>query len=1024
MGQPIEGMMKKIHQIWSDKDGLPQNSITCISQDSRGWIWIGTLDGVAFYNGIKLQSLNLPKPATSNAIPRNGLVCATDGAIWLAGSNGWLFQLKPTLGAKPTEWKWQSFRLSSLNGAGRILCLSQTADGRVLVGTDSGLVVQKGNEFSTMYGNQLLSSRDLTQPILSILPAKNGSMYCGTQNGLLLISPQKFSFIDFPAKISSSPTSLAQSSNRVIIIGTEGNGLFKYVRASQKIVPYKNDLPSSYITSLVQGAHSTLYVGTNKGVGIISSNSEFVAEKDGLSNQVVLSLFKLGNSQLFIGTEVGLSILSPDAFKTLDPSEGLSHSVVWSISEDSRGRFYFGTTAGLNIYDEHTGKIQTVLDSLTIRDVKPLNAQTLFLATNKGLFRLHNNLATPILPQIFQDETITGLVLLNKKQLYIGTAKKGLYRLNAQNLKLENPNPILPNNYIYTIALKDSTSLYVGTRGHGLFTLNPKNCDTLNTHNGLINNDVRSILPDDYGVWIGTNGGLTFWQSNRFYHFDETSKPALPNNVIYRLEKDSQNRIYGLTNRGIFRLSPSFLHDSLQVKIETFTTDDGLPSMEGNAGASFVDSKGRLWFGTVKGAAMSEPGKIRPTQAPLKTLLNGVFVHGENLEETKKNAKNDPLVLAHNQNHLTFKFACLTFKREHETRFQTQLIGFDTKPSQWFAQSQKEYTNLPAGNYTFKVQAKNYAGILAQPEYFYFSIEPAPWATPLAYASYIILIGFSLYGLNHLNTQRLKNRQRELEHLVQIRTREVEAQKNALQKSNQELLELNELKTRFLSIASHDLKNPLQSILGYSELIQEEAEQNATISKMAQSISRASQKMLGIIKDLLDTSAIESGKLELNKSVLDFSELVAMVCDDFQMMLEKKSQTLTINTEAGCVIMADASRLREVIENLISNASKYTPNGGKISVRIKRIQRKSEHIIQCAISDTGLGLSAEDQKKIFGKFQKLSARPTAGESSTGLGLSIVKQLVELHGGKVWAESAGKDCGSTFFIELPEHSTSS
>ena len=223
--------------------------------------------------------------------------------------------------------------------------------------------------------------------------------------------------------------------------------------------------------------------------------------------------------------------------------------------------------------------------------------------------------------------------------------------------------------------------------------------------------------------------------------------------------------------------------------------------------------------------------------------------------------------------------------------------------------------------------------------------------------------------------------------------------------------EANAFKTELLGIAAHDLKNPLQVISGFSSLIDEtssldEAKQHATL------IQSSSARMLKLIKDLLETAALDSDKLELNKIPVNLADLLRAVAEHNRPNAEKKSQTIELDLEDDLVEI-DLERMREVFENLVSNAVKYSPNGKRIVVG----SRRSELGIVAFVKDEGQGLTEEDKQKLFGKFQRLSARPTGGESSTGLGLSIVKQLVELHGGKVWAESDGKDKGTTFFVEL-------
>jgi len=228
--------------------------------------------------------------------------------------------------------------------------------------------------------------------------------------------------------------------------------------------------------------------------------------------------------------------------------------------------------------------------------------------------------------------------------------------------------------------------------------------------------------------------------------------------------------------------------------------------------------------------------------------------------------------------------------------------------------------------------------------------------------------------------------------------------------------EANAFKTELLGIAAHDLKNPLQSIMGFTALILEEVDRESSVAEKLKIILRASERTLKIIMDMLQTTALESRKIELKKQKTLVAELAQRVVEANSVQAELKSQKLElIITSPDAAADIDLGWMREAFENLVSNAIKYTPKGKNITVVVS----ETETMVRVEVKDEGQGLTDDDMKKLFGKFQKLSARPTGGETSTGLGLSIVKQLVDLHGGKVWAESDGKDKGSSFFIELPK-----
>ncbi len=243
---------------------------------------------------------------------------------------------------------------------------------------------------------------------------------------------------------------------------------------------------------------------------------------------------------------------------------------------------------------------------------------------------------------------------------------------------------------------------------------------------------------------------------------------------------------------------------------------------------------------------------------------------------------------------------------------------------------------------------------------------------------------------------------------------ELERQRDEAEAQRKIAEQANAFKSELLGIAAHDLKNPLTVIMGYADLLRRNSTLSGAAAKMTTDIEKSAQQMLMLISDLLESSAAEAGKLDLQKRETDLAIIAYAAVEHNRITAAQKSQTIELDIKGKCVASVDTERIREAFENLISNAVKYSPLGKTIFVTLE----PHAHFARFCVRDEGQGLSDEDKKKLFGRFQRLSARPTGNESSTGLGLSIVKQLVELHGGKVWAESDGKDKGSTFMIELP------
>lgn len=235
-----------------------------------------------------------------------------------------------------------------------------------------------------------------------------------------------------------------------------------------------------------------------------------------------------------------------------------------------------------------------------------------------------------------------------------------------------------------------------------------------------------------------------------------------------------------------------------------------------------------------------------------------------------------------------------------------------------------------------------------------------------------------------------------------------------LQQANTALVEANTVKTDFLHIAAHDMKNPLGAIRTMAKFIQETPHDIATVVEMSSMIQNSSNQMLRLIDELLKTAMLENGKIALNNEPVDMSTVVQTVVDNNAAQAQQKQQQLILHTEPGCWILGDFTRLCEVVDNLLSNAIKYSPYSKPITIHVAPYGNTA----RVEVHDEGPGMTDDDLQKLFGKFQRLRARPTGGESSTGLGLSIVKQLVELHNGRVWATSKGENKGTQFTVEFP------
>jgi signal transduction histidine kinase len=363
-----------------------------------------------------------------------------------------------------------------------------------------------------------------------------------------------------------------------------------------------------------------------------------------------------------------------------------------------------------------------------------------------------------------------------------------------------------------------------------------------------------------------------------------------------------------------------------------------------------------------------------------------------------------PAPLPFRENGLTFSYGAAFFEKPGSTRYQVLLEGFDPHWGDWTASTTKEYTNLPEGSYRFRVRARNLLGVMGQEASYAFRILP-PWyrTLPATFAGLILSAGLLALGL-HLYTRRLKRQKQRLEALVAQRTAELRA-------VNERLYHLNDEKNRIIGVAAHDLRNPLSGILmGCDDLDESPAGEHAEVTR---TIRRQGRLMDDLIQGLLDVNAIEAGTAEVpNVRSFDPESSLSTALRTHQARAQQKGIALEPPAFPCLPVQGDERHFQRVMDNLLSNAVKYSPRDTR--VRITVTEEPAASIFR--VADQGPGLTPEDRQRLFQTYARLIARPTAGESSVGLGLSIVKKLVDGMGGQVWAEGE-PGTGAVFCVKL-------
>jgi signal transduction histidine kinase len=650
---------------------------------------------------------------------------------------------------------------------------------------------------------------------------------------------------------------------------------------------------------------------------------------------------------------------------------------------------------------------------------------TLWIGTrDAGLNRLRHGKVRPFRPSPGTGSlTIFGMIEDLDGRIWVGTVRSGLYYIEADKLLPFHQDPTLEGRSIFSLALDGAGRLLVGTDGVGLKIIAEGAVRTLSTSDGLSNNTIVSLYGDAAGdIWVGTYGGGL----NRIRDREISvvrAEDGLPNDRIFRILEDDSGHLWMTCNDGIFSLSKAeleafFAGESAALSPVVYGGEHGLLSTECAAGTHPAGWRGRegvLWVPTQKGVARLDPGRQWRNPVPPPVWIETISVDG------KAYRPDSSPRLEPGQDRFEFTYTGLSFLLPEKVRFRYRLEGFDPDWIDVGPVRSATYTNLPSGrSYRFVVTAANNDGLWnEQGAAFSFYLRPYFHETP----AFLGLLGIGLlalaWGGYRLRVRQLVRRTQDLERKVAERTAEVVAEKDRVKAANRELARLNQIKSEFLSIAAHDLKNPLTVILGFANLIGLGKQPAEKILAMGGSISASVKQMLSIISDLLDTTAIEAGQLRLDLQSTDLMSIALEVIGQNHARAADRQIELSFegDLDADFSLHADGERISRVIDNLIGNAIKFSPDGGAVTLRLERRGLAEACVLRLSVEDRGPGISGEDQRKLFLRFQRLSAQPKGGENSTGLGLSIVKHFVEMHGGRVWVESQPGH-GATFWVELP------
>ena len=1052
-------------------------------EDALNNLWVGTQGGLNIYHReTDTFTGYINEPGDSLSLSDSGIISLdgdSKGRIWVGTKNG-LNLLDPKTGKCKRFMKADN--LNSLNDSS-ISTIFVENDSTIWVGTPMGglNLIQfpddpKRLKISNFLTRSIIKYEEATINI--IYKTRTGKILVGMFGGLYEISPSNsgWNVIPFEKTLYQSIEKLTEDHEGNIWTGSRlSKNLYRFNPEMTICEEISMLALSSGESKLIKAQFlyisrtGILWVGTEKD-GILKAdlNSKAFHLLGGnnskgpkLANQEIYSIFENSRNELFVGSKGGLDVIDPvtKKVKNYRPDRENPKNITYTNTNKIPG-----SIIGV-IQQQKDDKIWLGFFDYKVSIFNPLtqNFQT-----------FHHN---PNDPNSFKIWSLRTICITRSNEVYIGGTGIGLAHFNPKEQNF-NYYPVSETNeggtsdsWINTIFEDSEGILWIGTSIGGLNRFDPKNGAFKHyKHNpsdktSLGNNMIKSILePKIHGkdiLWIGTHGGIQKFnkKTGTFESFDKSN--GLPSNTIHGLLEDQNGDIWISSNKGLACFDPVTLN------IRNYSFEDGLQSDEFNEGAYFKNNKGIMYFGGVNGITWFDPALIKnnPYDAmPVITSFSLFNIPVLPLDTIRKRTllntnvcAQKEIVLNHKDRIFSFEFSSLHFVSPMKTKFRYILEGFETNINEVDATKRfASYTNIPTGEYTFKVWATNNDGKWSPlPAMVKITMLPPFWER-LWFKSLLVLTILTLFiAILAIRTRILQKQKDHLKTQVEERTRDLkkvnseleihqseivqqnekiamqrdnleeqyhvlEKQKEEIQNMAQKLHESDELKLRFFTNISHEFRTPLTLILGPTEslLSKESYSDTLRVKESLTLIYKNEKRLFRLINQLLEIRRIETGSLKLKVKEEDMVPFILSITELFEGLAKKNNINFNFISESESLkFLFDADKIEKILFNLLSNAFNHTPNGGAIIVFLEQTEIEKRIWIKISVTDTGKGISEKHLPFIFDRFYQLSTKSETGQISSGIGLSLCKDMIEKHKGKISASSEpGK--GTTIEVLIP------
>lgn len=992
----------------NEPDALLNNYVKTLFEDSKGRFWIACINGIQIYDQATNTFQTIPiEHNRDNMAPQTSanIIELQNGEIWLGTYGGGIISLKDNkfIPQEELNRKIQSYFIQTIYEDSKQNIWIATENKGLFCYTPSNGQVQN----FTAPGQ--LTSEDIS----CFCEDKEGTLFISTLNGgLMKLNPSSKQFTAIPYKGNNrlSIKTLTIDNNNNLYIGTEGFGLKIYNRNTNNIEDYDVhngifDLSSSKVHSVLEDKDGNLWLGIfQKGLLMIPSMPNKFNyygyksfPKSEIGSSCVMSILVDRQNVAWIATDNdGLYAVNDEGKQILHfKEEGSNRSAprnIICLLEDSEHKLWIGSyLSGLTLINKQTGICTPVNEQLS----------TPTASDNKKIFCIAED---------------------RNQHIWVGTYGSGVYKMDIsgkvihqyQSSKSQNENwqvNKLCNDWINCIIEDNEGLLWIGTC-NGLSCFNPKTENFINylsQNNLLPNTFVHTLLQDDKGfIWVGTSEGLYKFDKRTQKFSIYTTQQGLPSDVICGMVQDDMNNYWISTHQGMSKLiadTETFIN---------YTASDGIQGNEFTRGAFYKDHRGKIYFGGTGGVTSFYPKDIAEPNKKLRIEITDFILGNHSVRKGDmlgKHAITDSDVmdatrftLAYDQNSFRMELSTLDFANPERIIYQYKIKELETN---WLNTSpgmnRVSYANLSPGTYTLMVRAKDNKStsdirtveIVVTPPWY------STWWAKVLWSCLLVLV---LYALTMYAISRIHRRQ------------------EIMKQRHQE--QINEAKLQFFINISHEIRTPMTLIISPLEKLIAEHSEKQQVYLM---IYRNAQRILRLINQLMDIRKLDKGQMHLKFRETDMVGFIEDLMQTFNYQAQKKNITFTFDKELqdadSLKVWIDLNNFDKVLMNVLSNAFKYTSDGGNIHILLKTGHNSTyrgalKDYFEICVTDDGIGIDKDKIKQIFERFYQINNDMTQSNFGTGIGLHLARSLVKLHHGLIKAENREDEQGTRFIIRLP------